>query len=133
MRNGFPPSLGGYPAYDVKPSICGCEPARARFIHLLIIPYVWLINGCLAKLRGDKWQQPGRHRAPVFRAGVRNIHNPKVTRSGHGHQGENFSLPVSFKSSHARILSYCDHTTCSASSRWTVVYLPLFPGNLLST
>lgn len=43
----------------------GCVPARARFIYLLIIPYVRLINDYLAKRCGDERRQPGRHGGPL--------------------------------------------------------------------
>lgn len=42
----------------LKPSIRGCVLARARFIYLLIIPYVRLINDYLAKLREINGDNP---------------------------------------------------------------------------
>lgn len=80
----------------VKPSIRGRVPARARFIYLLIIPYVRLINGCLAKLREINCDNPD---VTVACQGERNTHKPKETRDGERHQGKlqlpsmSFTLP----------------------------------------
>lgn len=81
-------SSSGGSAYTLKPSIRGCVPARARFIHLLIIAYVWLTNDYLTNYREINCDSRMLQRACPQRRKQRNTDKPKETTDGDGPKGK---------------------------------------------